>query len=311
MSRSRIIVVGSSNTDMVIRTDRFPKPGETILGKEFFMNQGGKGANQAVAAARLGGKVVLVASVGDDVFGKAALQSLWDEGIDVSYVLMNKDKPSGVALITVDKQGENNIVVASGANNDLLTERISGLDVLLKEASFVLMQLEIPIETVEEITSQANNGKIKVILNPAPARELSSSILRNLYLITPNEEEASLLTGIEVVDVQSAKEAAQVLVNKGVKNVVITMGAKGAVALFDGECFDVNAHSVRALDTTAAGDVFNGALVVALNEDKPIREALEFAALAAGIAVTRLGAQSSSPYREELNAYYQTTQNQI
>ncbi len=311
MSRSRIIVVGSSNTDMVIRTDRFPKPGETILGKEFFMNQGGKGANQAVAAARLGGEVVLVASVGDDVFGKAALQSLWDEGIDVSYVLMNKDKPSGVALITVDKQGENNIVVASGANNDLLTERISGLDVLLKEASFVLMQLEIPIETVEKITSQANNRKIKVILNPAPARELSSSILRNLYLITPNEEEASLLTGIEVVDVQSAKEAAQVLVNKGVKNVVITMGAKGAVALFDGECFGVNAHSVRALDTTAAGDVFNGALVVALNEDKPIREALEFAALAAGIAVTRLGAQSSSPYREELDVYYQTTQNQF
>ena len=311
MSKSRIIVVGSSNTDMVVRTGRFPKPGETIIGKEFFMNQGGKGANQAVAAARLGGNVVFVASVGDDVFGKAALQSLWDEGIDVSYVLMNKNKPSGVALITVDEQGENNIVVAPGANATLLPKEINHVPSLIEEGTFVLMQLEIPIETVEYIAQQAIRQGAKIILNPAPAQTLSQKILNKIYLMTPNEEEARYLTGIDVQDVDTAQQAAQKLIQKGVQNVIITMGAKGALALFEGEYIYVEAQKIVPRDTTAAGDVFNGALVVALNEGQPIGEALVFASQAAAVSVTRLGAQSSAPYRNELEINHQTTQNQL
>jgi len=307
MSKSRIIVVGSSNTDMVVRTDRFPKPGETILGGDFFMNQGGKGANQAVAAARLGGDVLFVSSVGDDVFGKTALQSLQKEGVDIGYTRIDKITPSGVAVITVDQSGENNIVVAPGANGTLLPKEVQHVEHLIQEGTFILMQLEIPIQTVEYIIRKAADKGAKVILNPAPAQTLSHEILNKVYLLTPNEEEASLLTGIPVHDISTAQEAAKKLIEKGVQNVVITMGAKGALALYEEQYRHVEAQKVQALDTTAAGDVFNGALVVALNEGQSIQTAMEFAGQAAAIAVTRLGAQSSSPYRDELEKYYQTT----
>jgi len=311
MSKSRIIVVGSSNTDMVIRTDRFPKPGETILGGDFFMNQGGKGANQAVAAARLGGDVLFISSVGNDIFGKTALQSLQKEGIDVGYTRIDRDSPSGVAVITVDRSGENNIVVAPGANGTLLPKEVQYIEDLMEEGAFVLMQLEIPMQTVEYIISKAEGKGTKVILNPAPAQTLSQEILRKIYLLTPNEEEAFLLTGVSVSDIPSAQEAAKKLIKQGVQNVIITMGSKGALALFEGEYIYREAQKVVPIDTTAAGDVFNGALVVALNEEQPIREALSFASQAAAIAVTRLGAQSSSPYRNEIENHYQTIQNQI
>lgn len=311
MSRSRIIVVGSSNTDMVIRTDRFPKPGETILGGDFFMNQGGKGANQAVAAARLGGDVLFISSVGNDIFGKTALQSLQKEGIDVGYTRIDNNTPSGVAVITVDRHGENNIVVAPGANGTLMPQEVQHIEDLVEEGDYILMQLEIPMQTVEYIISKAEGKGAKVILNPAPAQTLSQEVLHKIYLLTPNEEEASLLTGKDVSDVTSARDAARALIDKGVQNVIITMGAKGAIALFGGEYIYRAAQKVVPLDTTAAGDVFNGALVVALNEGQFIGEAMEFASQAAAISVTRLGAQSSSPYREELERNYQTTQNQI
>lgn len=311
MAKSRIIVVGSSNTDMVVRTERFPNPGETILGGDFFMNQGGKGANQAVAAARLGGDVLFISSVGNDVFGKTALQSLKKEGVDVNHSRIDKENPSGVAVITVDQNGENNIVVAPGANGTLLPKEVQHIEHLIEENAFILMQLEIPMETVEYIVTKAAAKGTKVILNPAPAQTLSLSVLTNVYLLTPNEKEAFLLTGIPVHDVSSAKLAAKSLNDKGVQNVIITLGAKGALALFKGEYIHVEAQKVTAVDTTAAGDVFNGALVVALNEGQPIQEALIFASHASSIAVTRLGAQSSSPYRHEIQNYYQTTQNQI
>ena len=300
MSKSSIVVVGSSNTDMVVKAGRFPVPGETILGGDFLMTPGGKGANQAVAAARLGGKVVFVCKIGNDIFGNRSIDLFKKEGIDTSHILLDNENPSGVALITVDTEGENNIVVASGANGTFLPHDIAYLQDILTKGSFVLIQLEIPVETVEYVAALACSKGANVVLNPAPACKLPESIYKNLEIITPNEKEASMITGIDVNDLDSAKRAAEIIYSKGVKNVIITMGAKGAL-VYDGKSFvGIKAQTVVAIDTTAAGDVFNGALVVALNEGKRIIEAAEFASKASAIAVTRLGAQASAPYRDEI-----------
>ncbi len=300
MFNKSIVVVGSSNTDMVVRTDRFPAPGETVLGGDFLMTPGGKGANQAVAAARLGGNVVFVCKIGNDLFGSQSAELFKKEGIDVSNILLDNENPSGVALITVDKKAENSIVVASGANGALLPNDVMYLEDVLTKGSFVLMQLEIPVETVESVAALARRIGAYVVLNPAPACELSEDIYKNLEIITPNEKEASMIAGIGVHDLDSAKKAAEIIYLKGVKHVVITMGAKGSL-VYDGKSFShIKAQSVVAVDTTAAGDVFNGALVVALNEGKCIVEAAEFASKASAIAVTRLGAQASAPYRREI-----------
>jgi ribokinase len=296
----KILVVGSSNTDMVIKTHNFPAPGETILGGRFLMNAGGKGANQAVAAARLGGVVTFVGKIGDDIFGKQAVQQLEDEGINVDFVAVDAENPSGVAMITVDRNAENSIVVAPGSNGTLSPADFDKALTKLAESDFVLMQLEIPIPTVEYIAGKAAEIQKKVILNPAPAAQLSDKLLRNLYLITPNETEAELLTGIKVTDVQSALNAATQLHAKGVDVVIITMGAAGAFLLENGSSELIKAPKVDAVDTTAAGDTFNGALTVALSEGKTIRESIAFANMAASISGTRIGAQSSVPYRKEI-----------
>jgi ribokinase len=300
MNQKKILVVGSSNTDMVIKTNHFPAPGETILGGHFLMNAGGKGANQAVAAARLGGKVTFVGKIGGDIFGKQAVQQLMDEGINVDFVAVDPENPSGVALITVDQKGENSIVVASGSNGTLLPEDFDKAHDELDESEFVLMQLEIPIPTVEHIAKAAVRKQKKVILNPAPAAELSGELLQNLYLITPNETEAEMLTGIKVTDEHSALQAANWLHEKGVEAVIITMGAAGAFLLADSKAELIKAPKVEAIDTTAAGDTFSGALAVALSEGKTIQESIAFANQAAAISVTRNGAQSSVPYRKEI-----------
>jgi len=300
MKANKILVVGSSNTDMVIKTHHFPFPGETILGGRFLMNAGGKGANQAVAAARLGGAVTFVGKIGDDIFGKQAVQQLEDEGINVEFVSVDPENPSGVALITVDHKGENSIVVASGSNGTLNPDDFDKALTELDESEIVLMQLEIPIPTVEHIARIAAQKQKKVILNPAPAAALTDELLRNLYLITPNETEAEILTGVKVTDEQSALKAAAALHKKGVEIVIITMGAAGAFLLANGISELIKATKVEAVDTTAAGDTFNGALVVALSEGKTIRESIAFANKAAAISVTRIGAQSSVPYRNEI-----------
>lgn len=300
MNRRKILVVGSSNTDMVIKTHNFPAPGETILGGRFLMNAGGKGANQAVAAARLGGMVTFVGKIGDDIFGKQAVQQLEDEGINVDFVAVDPENPSGVALITVDKKGENSIVVAPGSNGTLSSADFDKALAELDDSEFVLMQLEIPIPTVEHIARMAAKKQKKVVLNPAPAAVLADELLQNLYIITPNETEAELLTGIKVSDEQSALKAALVLNEKGVELVIITMGSAGAFLLSNGKPEIISAPKVEAVDTTAAGDTFNGALVVALSEGKTIQESIAFANKAAAISVTRIGAQSSVPYRKEI-----------
>jgi ribokinase len=301
MQPKKILVVGSSNTDMVIKTHNFPAPGETILGGRFLMNAGGKGANQAVAAVRLGGLVTFVGKIGDDIFGKQAVQQLEDEGINVDFVAVDPENPSGVAMITVDRNAENSIVVAPGSNGTLNPADFDKALAELDESEFVLMQLEIPIPTVEHIARIAAQNQKKVILNPAPAAQLSDELLNNLYIITPNETEAELLTGIKVNDEQSALKAATQLHEKGVEVVIITMGAAGAFLLSNGISEIISAPKVEAVDTTAAGDTFNGALVVALSEGKTIQESIAFANKAAAISVTRIGAQASVPYRKEIS----------
>lgn len=300
MNGKKILIVGSSNTDMVIKTHNFPAPGETILGGRFLMNAGGKGANQAVAAARLGGMVTFVGKIGDDIFGKQAVQQLEDEGINVDFVAVDPENPSGVALITVDKKGENSIVVAPGSNGTLSAADFDKAIGELYESEYVLMQLEIPIPTVEHIARMAAQKQKKVVLNPAPAAALTDELLQNLYIITPNETEAELLTGIKVTDEQSALKAAWALNEKGVEIVIITMGSAGAFLLAKGNSEIIKAPKVEAVDTTAAGDTFNGALVVALSEGKTIQESIVFANKAAAISVTRIGAQSSVPFRKEI-----------
>jgi ribokinase len=299
--RKSIVVIGSTNTDMVVRADHIPLPGETLLGGTFFMNPGGKGANQAVAAARLGGNVTFVSKTGKDIFGKDSLELFKKEGINISHVISDSLNPSGVALITVSKNAENSIVVAPGANAVLSIDEIENAKSEIENADIILMQLEIPIAVVEYAAALAKNKNVKVVLNPAPACILSSELLKCITIITPNESEASYLTGIKVIDFQSAKEAAKILHEKGIETVIITLGSKGALIYHNSEFNLVPAKKVEAKDTTAAGDVFNGALVIALIEGKQINEAVEFASKASAISVTRLGAQSSAPYREEVD----------
>ncbi len=298
---SRIIVIGSSNTDMVIKSRKLPAPGETILGGTFLMNPGGKGANQAVAAARLQGDVTFVAKTGNDVFGSEAKHLFDKEHIDTRFLISDDKNPSGVALINVDENGENSIVVASGSNGTLAAYDINEEVFANKSDDIFLMQLEIPVGTVEYVAQKASVKGNRVILNPAPARQLSSDLLSCLYMIIPNETEAELLTGIKVTDALTAEIAAKKLYTRGVKNVVITMGGNGSYLLTPTLSKMISVVPVKAADTTAAGDVFCGAIAVAISEGKSTEEAVIFANKAAGISVTRMGAQASAPYRSEIH----------
>lgn len=295
-----ITVIGSSNTDMVIQSSKLPAPGETIIGGKFLMNPGGKGANQAVAAARLGGSVTFVAKTGNDVFGKQAIQLFQKEGIATDFMITDDDNPSGVALIMVDNKGENCISVALGSNGTLNGQDIDKAKSRIEASPILLMQLEIPLSTVEYVAGLAEKGKNKIILNPAPAQKLSNELLQSIYLLTPNTSEAEILTGMKVKNTGSVQKAAIALKERGVENVIITLGAEGAYVLADGISEMVPAPVVRAIDTTAAGDTFNGAIAVAIGEGAGIIEAVKFANHAASISVTRMGAQVSIPFRKEL-----------
>jgi ribokinase len=297
----RIIVIGSSNTDMVVKSKKLPSPGETILGGTFLMNPGGKGANQAVAAARLKGNVTFVTKTGNDLFGDQSKHLFDIEGIDTRFIIKDLKNPSGIALITVDENGENCIVVASGSNGTLsafdIDDEVYGDD----PSDVFLLQLEIPVSTVEYVAQKVFEKGNRVILNPAPARQLSNDLLSSLCVITPNEFETELLTGIKVNDALTAETAAEKLFRKGVRNVVITMGAAGSYLYNEKVSKLIPVIPVKAVDSTAAGDVFNGALAVALCEGMNIEEAVIFANKAASISVTRMGAQASAPYRNEID----------
>jgi len=302
MGSKKIVVVGSCNTDMVIKADRLPVPGETILGGTFFMNPGGKGANQAVAASRMGAQVTFISKTGNDVFGKQSVMLYNSENINTDYVFSDPGLPSGVALITVDAYGENCIVVASGANASLSPADINKAIREIESADVVLMQLEIPIETVEYVAEIANKKGIKVILNPAPARSLSDELLKCLYIIIPNKSEAEILSGIKVTDYETARQAADIISARGVENVIITLGPQGALIKEGPDYHHVEAYKVESVDTTAAGDSFCGSFCVGLVEGRSIPDSVILAAKAAALTVTRMGAQSSIPFRSELSS---------
>ncbi|HOC17916.1 MAG TPA: ribokinase [Vicinamibacterales bacterium] len=298
-----IVVVGSSNTDMIIRLERIPRPGETILGGEFVTAPGGKGANQAVAAARAGGRVAFAARVGRDMFGDRALAGFVKDRIDVSLVVRDGSAASGVALIFVAKDGENSIAVASGANANLAPADVKRASAAIAQADALVMQLETPLATVHAAAGIAAKAGVPVILNPAPApaKPLPARLLRQVSILTPNETEAELLTGIKVSDRVSASRAAAKLRALGVGAVIITLGRRGAFVAAEAGEHLVPGFKVKAVDTTAAGDVFNGALAVALGEGRALADAVRFANAAAAISVTRLGAQPSAPRRREID----------
>lgn len=298
----KVVVVGSTNTDMTVRVSRIPAPGETVLGQDFHITAGGKGANQAVAAARAGGSVVFVTALGMDDFGDRAVESLVREGIDVALI-RRVPGTSGVALIVVDDRGENSIAVAAGANRELRPEDAAPLARMLEEGDVILLQLEIPLATVEAAARLAVKRHARVILNPAPAQMLPDSLLAAVSLLTPNEREVEQLTGVDVRDEMALMRAAAALHERGVRDVLITLGARGIFVSADGIAELVPGFKVDAVDTTAAGDVFNGSLAVALGEGRSTRDAVRFASAAAALSVTRIGAQASAPSRADIEAF--------
>jgi len=303
---SRVVVVGSTNTDMTVRVPRIPAPGETVLGREFQITGGGKGANQAVAAARAGGRVVFVTAVGMDDLGERALAGLRREGIDI-HLVRRVSGPSGVALIFVDDAGENSIAVAAGANAELRPEHVEPLEQILEPGDVVLLQLEIPMATVEATVRVAVKQQARVILNPAPAQALPEVLMHSVSLVTPNELEVEHLTGVTVNDEIALTRAADVLHGRGISTVIVTLGPRGVFASHEGRSEMVRAFRVQAVDSTAAGDVFNGALAVALVEGRTLGDAVRFGSAAGALSVTRMGAQASAPHRAEIEAFLRDT----
>ena len=299
--KSKIYVIGSSNTDMVVKSNFLPKPGETVIGDTFLMNPGGKGANQAVSACKLGADVTFITKVGNDMFGKKALNNFKKIGIKTDYIRIDKNNSSGVAIIMVDKSGENSISVAPGANNSLTIKDVNFIEEKLKADDYVLIQLEIPITVVEYLIEICNKLKVKLILNPAPFQKISDYHLSQVNTITPNEIETEYLSGIKVKDKETAKKASEILINKGIKNIIITMGEKGA--FYKSSSFEglIPTKKVSVIDSTAAGDTFNGALVAGLSMKMDMLTSIDFANNAATYSVTKLGAQSSAPSLNDLN----------
>lgn len=289
--------------DLVVKAARIPSVGETILGGDFLMVPGGKGANQAVAAAKLGAQVRFVARLGDDLFGRQSLANFARAGVETTFVTSTPDVASGVALITVDAEGNNVIVVAPGANAKLSPTDVERVGTDLRRAGAVVAQLEVPIETIARAGALAHEAGVPFILDPAPAQELSPELLRMVSVLTPNETEAGILTGVEVTDEASAHTAAAQLLDRGVGAVVVTMGGQGFLLADENGTEFVPALAVQAVDTTAAGDAFTGSLAVGLAQGQSLRDAARFAGRTAALSVTRMGAQPSMPTRQEVEAF--------
>lgn len=299
----RLVVLGSINADHILNLERFPQPGETLNGQHYQIAFGGKGANQAVAAGRSGADTAFIACVGDDSIGYQACQQFTKDRIDTSAIETIAGAATGVALIFVNKEGENVIGIHAGANGELTDTRVINQRALIASAQALLLQLETPLAGVIAAAKIAQESQVKVILNPAPAAALPDSLLANVNIITPNETEAEALTGIKVADDEGAARAAARLHAKGIETVIITLGSRGVWLSQRGEGRRVPGFKVKAIDTIAAGDTFNGALVTALLEDNPLEQAILFAHAAAAIAVTRPGAQPSVPWREEIDEF--------
>jgi ribokinase len=302
-----ILVVGSLNMDLVVRMPVIPRPGETLLGGRFATFPGGKGANQAVAAARLGARVTMIGQVGGDAFGEQMLKIVSAEGIDTRFIGIDPQSATGVALIEVDAQGQNSIAVASGANFTLTSEAVRSACEQIPQVDLLVMPLETPIETIEIAAQIAKERGARVILNPAPARDLKKDLLQKVDVLIPNESETERLTGQKIQSDEAAREAGAALLSQGVGSVVLTLGEKGAL-IVEGDPADptsqlIPAFRVQVVDTTAAGDGFVGALATGLGEGMSLSEAARFASAAAAISVTRAGAQPSLPYRHEVDQF--------
>ncbi|WP_044470755.1 ribokinase [Mannheimia massilioguelmaensis] len=295
----KLTVLGSINADHVISVPYFAKPGETLIGSHYHIAYGGKGANQAVAAARLGANVSFIGCIGNDDIGRAMKTAFEQDNINTQPIKTIKTEMTGIAMIQVAESGENSIVISAGANAYLDESTVTEFEDEIAQANCLLMQLETPLPAIILAAQIAKDNGTEIVLNPAPARALPDELLRLLYMITPNETEAEILTGVKVVDQETAVKAASVFHQKGIENVLITLGSKGVFVSQNGKGEIVPGFCVNAVDTTAAGDTFNGALVTAILEDKPLQEAIRFAHAAAAISVTRQGAQSSIPNRQE------------
>ncbi|PIJ48325.1 ribokinase [Erwinia sp. OLTSP20] len=303
--RGKLAVLGSINADHILNLPQFPRPGETVIGKHYQIAYGGKGANQAVAAGRAGADVTFIACIGCDDIGSQMREQFRCDGIKVDAIDEVEDEATGVALIYVNGEGENAIGIYAGANRALTPERVSKRQQIIAEADALLIQLESPLESVQLAAEIAVKNGSKVILNPAPATRLSDQFLALIDIITPNETEAQILTGIVVNDDQSAASAAQLLHQKGIPTVIITLGSRGVWLSEQGRGKRIAGFKVDAVDTIAAGDTFNGALITALLESQSMDNAILFAHAAAAIAVTRSGAQSSVPRRQEIDRFLQ------
>lgn len=301
--KPQIVVVGSSNTDMIVRMPRIPRPGETVIGGVFDSAPGGKGANQAVAAGRAGADVTLVARIGNDSFGHQALAGFIRDGIDTRFIRVDRSASSGVAFIIVDGHGQNSIAVASGANALFSAGDVAAAAKRIASSDLLLLQLEVPLSSVRSAAEFAASARVPVVLNPAPARRLDDAFLRRVSVLIPNEMEAEVLAGITVRTDRRIAQAAGRLIRRGVGAVVITLGARGAYYDDGSSGGFVPGFKVKAVDATAAGDVFSGALAVSLAEGHPLPQAVLFANAAAALSVTRLGAQPSAPKRKEIEGF--------
>lgn len=300
MKKEGVLVVGSANMDLVVQCNRFPLPGETIFGNSFQLFPGGKGANQAVSCARLGMKTYFLGKMGEDDFGTSLMKTMQDDGVDLSLLLRSKTEHTGTALITVDAEGQNKIIVISGSNMNLTSKDIRGKKNKFSEVKIVLSQLEVPMETVVETARLAKENDAVFILNPAPACEIPEEIYPLIDYLTPNETELQMLSNMMVSDENSAEMAAKVLLDRGVQNTIITLGEKGALLVNKYHTRLFSTQKVVAVDTTAAGDAFNGALAYSLAIGKKIDDGIVFANKVASISVTRMGAQSSMPTISEI-----------
>lgn len=305
--KKKVVIMGSFVVDLMGRAPNLPEHGETVKGSTFKMGPGGKGSNQAVAAKRAGADIDIITKVGNDAFGEIAINNFRQEGFNTEYIFIDTTNQTGAALILVDDiTGENAILVTLGACNNITSVDINKVKHMIKEAGIFVTQLETNVDAIEQCIKWAHESGVQVILNPAPIQKISNSILAMVDIITPNEVEASILTGVAINSVEDAKKAAVILQNKGVKNVVITLGSKGALIREGDREEIIESYRVNAVDTTGAGDAFNGGLVTALSEGKTIIQAAKFANALAALSVTRIGTSPAMPYREEIDRFIET-----
>lgn len=302
---NEIIVIGSINMDMVIKTQRIPEGGETVIGEGFFINPGGKGANQAYSAAKLGGNVTMIGCIGNDLFGEQLLQNLNEVGVHTKYIKKVPNKSSGVAMITVDSNGENSIIVSPAANNDVTPEFIEAHEEVIQNSRAILLQLEIPIETVVKSIKIAKKYNVPVLLDPAPAQYLPEEVLADIDYIFPNETEIEQLTNVKVFDIDSAMKASKILINKGVNTVISKLGKDGVVICQKDKTKYIEGIKVNTVDTTGAGDAFAGAFVKKLVEGKDLISCVEYANIVGALCVTKKGTQVAVPSEENVMSFIQ------